>query len=48
MPNKKTFMETTIIYSLQGFHIHYGMYVVEMRIGIVLLFFYLFYKIYLF
>ena len=40
MSNKETFMTTTIIYSLQGFHVHYGIYIVAMRLEIVLLFFF--------
>jgi len=34
-------MATIIIHSLQGFHIHYGMYVVARRLKIILLFFFL-------
>jgi hypothetical protein len=33
-------MEATIIHSLQGFHIYYGMYVVVRRLRIILLFFF--------
>jgi len=38
--NKETFMEATIIHSLQGFHNYYGMYVVVRRLRIILLFFF--------
>jgi len=36
MSNNKTFMITTIIYSLQGFHIHYEMYTMIRRLEILL------------
>jgi hypothetical protein len=32
--NNEIFIETTIIHSLQGFYIHYGMYVVAKRLEI--------------
>jgi hypothetical protein len=35
-------MASTIIHSLQEFHIHYGMCIVTRRLGILLLFFSLF------
>lgn len=38
-------MVATGIHSLQGFHIHYGMYVLARRLVIFLLFFSLFYRI---
>ena len=47
MSNKETFI-TTIIHSLQEFHIHYGMYVVAKMFEIHFLFFYLFYRTCLF
>ena len=34
MSNNEIFIETTIIHSLQGFYIHYGMYVVARRLEI--------------
>ena len=43
--SRETFMTITIIHSLQGFHIHYKIYVVEKRIEILLCLFFLFYKI---
>jgi hypothetical protein len=48
LSNNETFMTTINIHSLQGFHIHYIMYVVAMGLVILLLFFFLFYKIFLF
>jgi len=42
LSNNETFM-TTNIHSLQGFHIHYIMYVVAMRFVILLLFFFFFF-----
>jgi hypothetical protein len=39
MSNKDTFMTTTIIHSLQGFHIYYGMYVVVRGLGFFCCFF---------
>jgi hypothetical protein len=42
MSNNEIFMTTIIIHSFQGFHIHYGMYVVVMRLEILLLFFFFF------
>jgi len=45
--NNETFMTTTVIHSLKGFHMHCGMYMVERRLEILLLFFFLFYKIFL-
>jgi hypothetical protein len=41
-------MAATIIHSLQGFHIYYGMYVVARKLVILLLLFFLFYRIVLF
>jgi len=40
MLNNEIFMAATIIHSLQGFHIHYGMYMMEKRLEILLFFFY--------
>ena len=48
MSNKEIFMVTTIIHSLQEYHIHYGMYVLAKRFKIILLFFFLFCRIFLF
>jgi hypothetical protein len=48
MSNKKTFMASTIIHNLQEFYIHYGMYVVARRLKTLFLFFFLFYRIFLF
>jgi uncharacterized membrane protein YobD (UPF0266 family) len=42
LSNNETFM-TTNIHSLQGFHIHYIMYVVAMRLVILLLFFFFYF-----
>jgi hypothetical protein len=41
----ETFMAINIIHNLQGFHIHYKMYMVVRRLGILLFLFFLFYKI---
>jgi hypothetical protein len=48
MSNKETFMTTTIIHSLQEFHIHYGMHVVVKMLEILFLLFSLFYRTCLF
>jgi membrane-associated protease RseP (regulator of RpoE activity) len=48
MSNNETFIATNNIHNLQEFHIHYGMYVVARRFGILLLFFSLFCGISLF
>jgi hypothetical protein len=40
--NNEIFIETTIIHSLQGFYIHYGMYVVAKRLRTLFLFFFYF------
>jgi len=45
MSNNEIFMTTIIIHSFHGFRVHYGMYVVVMRLEIILLFFFLFYII---
>jgi hypothetical protein len=42
LSNKQTFMATNIMYSLQGFHIYYGMYMVTKRLEILLLFFFIY------
>jgi hypothetical protein len=41
-------MVVSIIYILQGYHIHYEMYMVARKLRILLLFFFLYYKIFLF
>ena len=43
LSNNETFMTTINIHSLQGFHIHYIMYVVAMRLVILLLFFFFYF-----
>jgi hypothetical protein len=45
MLNNEIFMAATIIHSLQGFHIHYGMYMMAKRLEILLFFLLLFYRI---
>jgi hypothetical protein len=41
MSKNKIFMAATIIHNLQGFHIHYGMYMMAKRLEILLLFFFI-------